>query len=217
MTLELDVSERCSVDTSSMAGATHTATLLKTPMGFGITLTADNVIKGVAKGSQAARDGHFKVGDQVVALNEKPVAAGAKVSSLLSACSNGERVIFGFVTPGEAPKPVAVPKKQMPEKEVRAPPCWSRFTPTLIRCAPLALSARRCPRMCPWVPPWVSPWACRPRRCRWACRTRRQSPRLCSRRHRVIRAPPRASRTQVLLSRLPPCPMIAAAPSHRHR
>ena len=79
-----------------MAGATHTATLLKTPMGFGITLTADNVIKGVAKGSQAARDGHFKVGDQVCSLNETPLSPEVTLSSVLAEFSNGEHVVFGL-------------------------------------------------------------------------------------------------------------------------
>lgn len=254
----------------STSAATHTATLLKTPLGFGIHLTADNVITAIDEGSQAARDGHFKVGDQVCSLNETPLSPEVTLSSVLAEFSNGEHVVFGlhcresltreippwrqwlWLTAPSIPvapvahgrvtlQPIALAPRLTQEsphgpelagacalrQEYRPhregarrlagarrrpsrafpPPLPASRHALLSTTTPLAL--RGCPRRCRW--------ACRPRRCRWACRTRRQSPRLCSRRHRVIRALPRASRTQVLPSRPPPCPMIAAAPSHRHR
>ena len=83
---------------------THSASLVKTPLGFGLDLTMDNVITGVTKGSQAERSGQFQLGDKVTLLNGLPLKPRVTVTKELQKFSAGATVTFGLQR-GGAPKP----------------------------------------------------------------------------------------------------------------
>tara|TARA_B110001452_G_scaffold164551_1_gene137268 strand:- start:678 stop:4919 length:4242 start_codon:yes stop_codon:yes gene_type:complete len=53
--------------------ATYSVTLIKTTIGFGLSLDSSNVVTEIETGSQAARSGQMAVGDEVVALNGTPM------------------------------------------------------------------------------------------------------------------------------------------------
>lgn len=53
--------------------ATYSVTLIKTTLGFGLSLDSSNVVTDIEIGSQAARSGQVAVGDEVVALNGMPL------------------------------------------------------------------------------------------------------------------------------------------------
>ena len=76
--------------------ATHTGTLTKTPLGLGLTLDPDNIVTCVKDGSQAEREGHFHVGDLVVALNGEVPAHGKGVTAIMESLPMGTQLEFSL-------------------------------------------------------------------------------------------------------------------------
>jgi membrane-associated protease RseP (regulator of RpoE activity) len=83
--------------------ATHTARLVKTPLGFGMSLDSRSKVVGVTAGSQAARGG-VQVGDVIVALDGAPLSGSA--SAAFGAIAAGDSVTFGLASAvaGSAPE-----------------------------------------------------------------------------------------------------------------
>lgn len=79
------------------ATASYSASLTKTPLGFGMDLSEDKVVSAVKAGSQAARVG-IAVGDKVVTVNDKPLAADEKLSEVISGFAVGAEVTFGLLS-----------------------------------------------------------------------------------------------------------------------
>ena len=76
-----------------LSAETHSASLIKTPLGFGVALDERNKIIGVSPDSQAARGG-VQVGDVIVALNGAPFSGLA--SSAFGEFSVGTSVNFSL-------------------------------------------------------------------------------------------------------------------------
>jgi len=72
---------------------THTASVLKTPRGFGVVLDERNKVIGVNKDSQAARGG-VKLGDVIVAIDGAPLRG--KASAAFSEVPVGTTVTFSL-------------------------------------------------------------------------------------------------------------------------
>lgn len=104
---------------------THSATLIRTPLGFGLHLTSDNVVLGVNSGSQAERSGAFESGDKVVILNGLPLKPGVTVMSELKRSKPGDSVTFGLQRPpkgvesrGPVPMGTLVQSTPVPQLEL---------------------------------------------------------------------------------------------------
>ena len=95
---------------SRPAGETHTATLTKSPLGFGMALDERNKVIDIAKDSQAARGG-VRVGDVIVGLNASLLTGSA--SFALGEHSVGDSVDFSLRSAAaafaEAPNPSGEP------------------------------------------------------------------------------------------------------------
>ena len=74
---------------------THSASLFKTPLGFGMVLDERNKVIGVSPNSQAARGG-VNVGDVIVALDGAPLSGSA--SSAFSKFPVGASLKFGLAS-----------------------------------------------------------------------------------------------------------------------
>ena len=85
------------------ASSTYAVELTKTPMGFGITLTADGTVTEIKRGSQAARSGRIKLGDRLAAVNgEAPTKATPPTSLLAQQGLHGSTVKLELIPDADA-------------------------------------------------------------------------------------------------------------------
>ena len=85
------------------ASSTYAVELTKTPMGFGITLTADGTVTEIKRGSQAARSGRIKLGDRLAAVNgEAPTKATPPASLLAQQGLHGSTVKLELIPDADA-------------------------------------------------------------------------------------------------------------------
>ena len=81
---------------ASAATPPYSVSLTKTPLGLGMDLSADNMIRAVKAGSQAAR-ARIAAGDKVVTVNGRPLVEGTPLSKLLRGVAVGAEVKLGLL------------------------------------------------------------------------------------------------------------------------
>jgi hypothetical protein len=90
--------------TASFRSATKVVELVRTPLGFGLSVDSQNKVVAIAPGSQAERSGIFAVFDQLLSLNGQPLSGTASYNQKLGAFPVGTKVIFEISKATKVPR-----------------------------------------------------------------------------------------------------------------